>query len=79
MTSPSSHYTDLFPMHPDIMGDADQVYHHCFDNFFGYLLSGIGAVTIAAMGTIAPGSTSLIYIYTPQIHTNLRGRFKSVY
>ncbi len=78
MTSPSSCYTDLFPTCPDITGDADQAYYHRFDNYFGYLLSGIGAGTIAAIGTIAPGSTSLIYIYAPQIHTNLRGRFKSV-
>ncbi len=36
----------------------------------------IGAGTIAAIGIIAPGSTSLTYIYAPQIHTNLQGRFR---
>jgi hypothetical protein len=58
------------------MGDADQAYHHHFEDYFDYLLSGIGAGTIAAIETTAPGSTSLTYIYAPQIHTNLGGRFK---
>jgi hypothetical protein len=79
MTSPSSCYTDLFPKRPNITGDADQAYHCRFRNYFGYLISGIGADTIATIGTIAPGSTSLTYIYAPQIHTNLGGRFKSVH
>jgi hypothetical protein len=76
VTSPSSRYTDLFPKRPDVTGDADQAYHRHFEDYFDYLLSGIGSGTIATIGTIAPGSTSLTYIYAPHIHTNLRGRFK---
>jgi hypothetical protein len=62
MTSPSSWHKDLFPKHPDFTGDADQAYHCHFEDYFNYLLSGIKAGTIAAIGTIAPDSTSLTYI-----------------
>ena len=76
MTSPSSSYTDLFPKHPNVTGNVDRAYHHRFEGYFNNLLSGIGAGNMAAIGTIALGSTSLIYIYALQIHTNLGGRFK---
>ncbi len=76
ITSPSSRYTGLFPKCPGITGDVDQAYHRRFEDYFDYLLSGIGAGTIAAIGAIAPGSTSPTYIYAPQIHTNLRRRIK---
>jgi hypothetical protein len=58
------------------MGDADHAYHCHFVDYFDYLLSGIRAGTIATIGTIAPSSISLTYIYLPQIHTNLGNRFK---
>jgi hypothetical protein len=79
MTSPSSCYTDLFPKHLNVTCNADQAYHHSFEDYFDYLLSGIEAGTVATIGTIgtiAPSSTSLTYMYAPQIHTNLAGRFK---
>ncbi len=38
-------------------------------------MGGIGAGTIAALGTVAPGSYNLSYIYAPQVHTDLRGNF----
>jgi hypothetical protein len=57
---------------------VDQAYHRRFEDCFNYLLSGIGADTIVAIGTIAPGSNSLTYIYAPQIHSNLGGRFKGI-
>jgi hypothetical protein len=79
MTSPSSCYTDLFTKHPDVTGNADQTYYRRFEDYFDYLLSGIGAGTIAAIGTIAPSSTSLSFIYAFQIHTNLGGRFKGCF
>jgi hypothetical protein len=75
MISPSSCYTNLFPKRLNVTGNAGQAYHCHFEDYVGYLLSDIGASTIAAIGTIAPGSTSLTYIYTPQIHTNIGGRF----
>jgi hypothetical protein len=76
MTSPSSCYTNLFPKCLDVTYDADQAYNSDFEDYFDYLFSGIGAGTIAARGTIAPNTTSLTYICAPQIHTNLRVRFK---
>jgi hypothetical protein len=30
---------------------------------------------IAALGTVAPGSYNLSYIYAPQVHTDLSGNF----
>ncbi len=76
MTSPYSRYIDIFSKCPDVTGNADQAYCCPFEDYFDYLLSGIGSGTIAAIGTIAPSSASLTYIYAPQIHTNLGGRFK---
>jgi hypothetical protein len=43
--------------------------------YFDYILGGICAGTIATLGTIAPGSYKLSYIYTPQVHTDLSGNF----
>jgi hypothetical protein len=40
-----------------------------------HILGGIGAGTIAALGTVAPGSYNLYYIYAPQVHTDLSGNF----
>jgi hypothetical protein len=38
-------------------------------------LGGIGTGTISALGTVAPGSYNLSYIYAPQVHTDLGGNF----
>jgi hypothetical protein len=42
------------------------------DNYYKYLLGGISAGTIVALGTIAPGG-SFQYLYTPQIYHDLGG------
>jgi hypothetical protein len=43
--------------------------------YFDHVLGGIGAGTIATLGTVAPGSYNLSYIYAPQVHTDLSGNF----
>jgi hypothetical protein len=59
----------LFPKRNDITGAPDQVFK--FDNFLNYLMGGIRAKTIAAIGTINPGSLCIQYLFAPQIHYNL--------
>ena len=39
-----------------------------------HLIGGIRAGTIAALGTVVPGSLSLQYLYAPQLHCNLSGK-----
>jgi hypothetical protein len=43
------------------------------DKYYKYLLRGISAGTIVALGSIAPGG-SFQYLYAPQIHHNLEGK-----
>ena len=54
------------------MGKPDQVF--MFSNFMDHLIGGIRAETIAALGTVVPGSLSLQYLHAPQIHCNLSGK-----
>ncbi len=49
----------------------DQVFK--FDNFLTHLMGGTETNTIAAIGTINPGSLCLQYLYDPQIQYNLLG------
>jgi hypothetical protein len=53
----------------------DQAYNLLPAKYFNHINGGIGAGTIAALGTVAPGSFNLSYIYAPQVHTNLSGNF----
>jgi hypothetical protein len=53
----------------------DQAYNLLAAKYFDHILGGIGASTIAALGTVAPGSYKLSYIYAPQVHTDLSGNF----
>jgi hypothetical protein len=55
----------------DITGAPDQVFK--FDNFLDYLTDGIRAKTIAAIGTINPGSLCIQYVFASQIHYDLSG------
>ena len=64
-------YMTLLPKRNDITGAPSQVFK--FDNFLDRLTGGIIANTIAAIGTINPGSLCLQYLFTPQIHYNLSG------
>lgn len=65
-------YTASIPKRPDLTGKPDQVFK--FTNFMDHLIGGIRAETISALGTIAPGSLSLQYLYAPQLHCNLSGK-----
>jgi hypothetical protein len=40
--------------------------------YFKYLIGGVSAGSIAAIGTIAPGGT-FQYLYAPQVHRDLGG------
>jgi hypothetical protein len=64
-------YVTSFPKRNDITGAPDQVFK--FDNFLDYLTGGIRANTIAAIGTINPGSLCIQYLFAPQIHYDLSG------
>ena len=64
-------YVTSFPKRNNITGAPDQVFK--FDNFLDYLTGGIRANTIAAIGTINPGSLCIQYLFAPQIHYNLSG------
>ncbi len=64
-------YVTSFPKRNNITGAPDQVFK--FDNFLDYLTGGIRAKTIAAIGTINPGSLCIQYLFAPQIHYDLSG------
>ena len=71
----TAYYTDLYPKRSDVTGTADQAYNLTPSKYFDHLIGGISAGTIAALGTLAPGSTTLAYLYAPRIHTDLSGTF----
>ena len=76
MTSPpSSYYTRLYPKSSDVTGSPDQAYNLTPMKYFNHLTGGISAGTIAAIGTLALGSSTLAYLYAPRIHTDLSGAF----
>jgi hypothetical protein len=75
MSTTATHYTKLYPKQGDLTGSPDQVYNLLSAKYFDHILGGIGAGTIAALGTVAPGSNNLSYIYAPQVYTNLSGNF----
>jgi hypothetical protein len=64
-------YTASFPKGNDITGAPDQVFK--FDNFLDRLMGDTRANTIAAIGTINPGSLCLQFLFAPQIHYDLSG------
>jgi hypothetical protein len=56
MSSTMTHFTKSFPKRADITGSPKQAFHmldNC-DKYCKYLLGGISAGTIMALGTIAP-------------------------
>ncbi len=72
---PSTYYTNLYPKRPDVSGSPAQAYNLTPAKYFDHLIGGITAGTIAAIGTLAPGSSTLTYFYAPQIYTGLSGAF----
>jgi hypothetical protein len=75
MSTPATYYTKLYPKRGDLTGSPDQAYNLLPTKYFNHILGGIGAGTIAALGTVAPVSYNLSYIYAPQVHTDLSGNF----
>ncbi len=74
MSSTTTNFTKSFPKRADNTGSPKQAFH-MLDNrnkYYKYLLGGISAGTIVALGTIAPGG-SFQHLYAPQIHHGLGG------
>ena len=70
MSSTPTHYTDLYPKRGNISGSNDQALGKGKD-VISYVIGGIKAKTIAAIGTVAPGSSIVQYLYAPRTHHNL--------
>ena len=77
MSSPPSNYTNLFPKCGYISGSNDQAFSKGED-VLSYVIGGIQAKTIAAIGTVAPGSSIVQYLYAPKIHHDLGGQPKLI-
>jgi hypothetical protein len=75
MITTATHYTKLYPKQGYLTSSPNQAYNLLPAKYFDHILGGIGAGTIAALGTVAPGSYNLAYIYAPQVQTNLSGNF----
>jgi hypothetical protein len=75
MSTPATHYTKLYPKRGNLNGSPGQAYNLLPAKYFNHILGGIGAGMIAALGTVAPGSYNLSYIYALQVHTDLSGNF----
>jgi hypothetical protein len=72
MSSAASYFTKSLPKRADITGSPTQAFNmNSHKEYCKYILGGISAGTIAALGTIAPGSTNFQYHYAPQIHHGL--------
>ena len=75
MTSTLTHFTKSFPKKADITGSTKQAFHmqDNFNKYLQYVLGGIAAGTIAALGSIASSGT-FQYLYASQIHHDLGGK-----
>jgi hypothetical protein len=72
MSSTATHFTKSFPKQADITGSPEQAFHmldNC-DKYYKYLLGGISAGTISALGTIAPGG-SFRYLYASEVQNKM--------
>jgi hypothetical protein len=73
MSTTATHYTKLYPKQGNLTGSPDQANNLLSAKYFDHILGGIGVGTIATLGTVAPGSYNLSYIYAPQVHTKISG------
>jgi hypothetical protein len=75
MFSTVIHFTKSFPKQADITGSPEQAFNmqDSREKYLTYVLGGITAGSIAALGSIATGG-SFQYLYVPQIHHNLGGQ-----
>ena len=77
MSSTPTYYTELFPKRGDITGSNNQAFRKGED-VYSYLIGGIKANTIAAIETIAPGTSIIQYLFAPKIHHDLGGTPKMI-
>ena len=77
MSSTPTHYTNLCPKQGDISGSNNQAFGKGKD-VLSYVIGGIKAETIAAIGTVVTGSSIVQYLYAPKIHHNLEGEPKLI-
>ena len=77
MSSPPLYYTNLFPKQGDISGSNNQAFGKG-EGVLSHLVGGIRAYSIAAIGTLAPGITTVQYLFASKIHYNLGGAPKSI-
>jgi hypothetical protein len=60
-------------MRPDLIGSNEQAFG-TGEDVMAYVIGGIKGKTVAAIGTCAPGSSVVQYLYAPRIHTDLGGK-----
>ena len=65
------------PQTGDISVSKDQAFGKGED-MLSHLVGGIRANTIAAIGTLAPGTSTVQYLFAPKIHHGLGGAPKSI-
>jgi hypothetical protein len=75
MSSNVTHFTKSFPKWADITGSPVKAFNmqDSREKYLTYVLGGITAGSIAALGSITTGG-SFQYLYAPQIHHDLRGQ-----
>ena len=78
MSSTPAYYTDLFPKQGYISGLNDQALFGMGKDVLSFLGGGIKAKTIAAIGTLALGTSIVQYLFAPKIHHDLVGAPKSI-
>jgi hypothetical protein len=71
MNTPSF-FTESLPKRPEVTGTPDQVFFFAED-IGTMVLKLIQTKTIAALGTVTPGSTTLQYLINLMIHHDLTG------
>jgi hypothetical protein len=66
MSSTATHFTKSFPKQADITGSPEQAFNmqDSREKYLMYVLGGITAGSIAALGSIATGGSSQ-YLYAP--------------
>ena len=77
MSSTPAFYTNLFPKRGDISGSNEQAFVKGKD-VFSYSIGGIKANITAAIGTIAPGTSIVQYLFAPKTHHDLGGTPKMI-
>jgi hypothetical protein len=71
-----SYFTKSLPKRGDIMGSSNQAFNmnSTCKGYYKFILGGITAGTIAAIGTLSHESNIFIYLFAPQTHHDLGGK-----